>query len=354
MPTPMVLRDPADILSLVPYLLGFHPADSVVVLGARDRQMVFQARGDLADAVELAGHYAAVVGRQQVTSAIVIGYGEAAAVTPAVLAVAGRLGDSGILVRDVLRVTAGRYWSYLCQSLECCPPEGIGYDPTTSVVTAAAVVDGHVALPSRAALEGRLAPLDPLTRAGMRAATERADRRLAALLDAAAAGAADRAAASRPGPSESGASRAGGPRAGMLQAEALRAAGAAAVRSAVARQRAGGQLDDDEVAWLSVLLTHPSARDEAWAAVEVAPKHHVALWAEVLRRAEPRVRAAPATLLGFAAWQAGDGIVAGMAVERALEADPRHVMARLLGDVIAGGVPPGEWQAALRRVRARA
>ena len=25
MPTPMVLRDPADVLSLVPYLLGFHP-----------------------------------------------------------------------------------------------------------------------------------------------------------------------------------------------------------------------------------------------------------------------------------------------------------------------------------------
>ena len=326
MPKPMVLRDPADVLSLVPYLLGFHPADSVVVLGERDGRMAFQARGDLADAIGMAGHYAAVVGRQQVTSAIVIGYGEAAAVTPAVLAVAGRLGEGGIRVRDVLRVTAGRYWSYLCQSLECCPPEGIAFDPATSVVTTAAVVDGHVALPSRAALESRLAPLDPLTRAGMRAATERADRRLAALLDAA----------------------------GGDPSAALRVAGGAAVRAAVARHRAGGQLDDDEVAWLSVLLAHPPARDEAWAAVEVVPQRHVGLWSEVLRRAEPRVRAAPATLLGFAAWQAGDGIIAGMAVARALAADPDHVMARLLGEVIAGGVPPREWQAALRRVRARA
>jgi hypothetical protein len=121
----------------------------------------------------------------------------------------------------------------------------------------------------------------------------------------------------------------------------------------VARHRADGQLDDDEVAWLSVLLVHPPVRDEAWAAVEVAPERHVGLWCEVLRRAEPRVRSAPATLLGFAAWQAGDGIIAGMAVKRALAADPENVMARLLGEVIAGGVPPGEWRAALRRVRAR-
>jgi Domain of unknown function (DUF4192) len=325
MPTPMVLRDPADVLSLVPYLLGFHPADSVVVLGARGGQMIFQARGDLADAVQMAEHYAAVLGRQQVTSAIVIGYGEAVAVTPAVLAVARCLTETGIYLRDALRVTAGRYWSYLCQSLECCPPEGIGYDTAASVVTTTAVVNGHVALPSRADLESRLAPLDPLTRAGMRAATERADRRLADLLGAA-------------GPDPSA---------------ALRAAGVAAVRAAVARQRADGQLDDDEVAWLSVLLVHPPARDDAWAAVEVAPERHVRLWSEVLRRAEPRVRAAPATLLGFAAWQAGDGIIAGMAVQRALAADPDYVMARLLGEVIAGGVPPGEWKVALRRMRAR-
>jgi hypothetical protein len=44
MPTPMVLNDPADILSLVPFVLGFHPTDSVVVLGLRGRQMIFQAR----------------------------------------------------------------------------------------------------------------------------------------------------------------------------------------------------------------------------------------------------------------------------------------------------------------------
>jgi len=100
MPTPMMLHGPADILSLVPFVLGFHPADSVVVLGIRDRRLVFQARGDLADAAHLAGHYAAVVGRQQVTAVIVIGYGPATSVTPVVLAMkqAGVDGfESGLL-----------------------------------------------------------------------------------------------------------------------------------------------------------------------------------------------------------------------------------------------------------------
>lgn len=333
MPTPMVLNDPADILSLVPFVLGFHPADSVVVLGLRGRQMIFQARGDLADAGQLAGHYAAVVGRQQVTAAIVIGYGPATSVTPAVLAIAARLAEAGVDVRDVLRVTDGRYWSYLCQSWRCCPAEGTPFDPSRSRVAAAAVVEGHVALPSREALEHRLAPVGGLARDGMRRATERAHRRLLSLIEASADPVIEAAA----GPVD--------------VAGRLRAAGATAVRAAVDRQRAGGQLDDDEVAWLTVLLIHVPVRDDAWAAIDVDPALHLRLWTEVLRRAESELSPAPATLLGFAAWQAGDGIIAAMAVERALVADRDYAPARLLGEVIAGGVPPQEWAAARRRLR---
>lgn len=321
MPTPLVLNDPADILSLVPFVLGFHPSDSVVVLGMRDRQMIFQARGDLADAGQLAGHYATIVGRQQVTAVIVIGYGPATSVTPAVLAIAARLAEAGIDVHDVLRVTDGRYWSYLCQSWRCCPVDGTPFDPTRSRVAVAAVVEGHVALPSREALEHRLAPVGGVAREGMRRATERAHRRLKALVEAAA----------EPG--------------------GLRAAGAIAVRTAVDRQRTDGQLDDDEVAWLTVLLAHVAVRDDAWVGIDSDPALHVRLWTEVLRRAEPELSPAPATLLGFAAWQAGDGVIAAMAVERALAADRDYAPARLLGGVIAGGVPPQEWAAARRRLR---
>jgi hypothetical protein len=324
MPTPMVLRDPADLLSLVPFVLGFHPADSIVVLGMRGRQMIFQARGDLADAARLAGHYAAIVARQQVTAVVIVGYGPAPAVTPAVLTVADRLEAAGMDVRDVLRVTDGRYWSYLCESPRCCPADGIPFDPTTRAVTAAAVVNGHVALPSRAALRRRLAPVEGLTREGMRRATERADRRLVDLIESA----------------------------GADPAGALRRAGHIAVAAAVARQRDGGQLDDDEVAWLTVVLVNLPVRDDAWAAIDADPALHVRLWTEVLRRADPELCTVPAALLAFAAWQAGDGVIAGLAVERALDADPDYPLALLLAEVIGGGVPPGEWAVACRRARA--
>lgn len=261
MPTPMVLRSPADILCLVPFLLGFQPVDSIVVIGLRDREIVFQLRGDLAEAVAVADHYATVISRQQVTAAVVIGYGPAAAVTPAVLAVAPRLAALGLRLRDVLRVTDGRYWSYLCESTDCCPIDGVRFDASTSPVTATAVVNGHVVLPSRAALRDRLAPVEGLTREGMRRATERAERRLTALVEAA----------------------------GAHLSAALRAAGAAALRAAVSRQRDEGQLDDDEVAWLAALLDHLPVRDDAWAAIDRDPALHVRLWTEVVRRAEPRV-----------------------------------------------------------------
>jgi hypothetical protein len=317
MPSPLTLRSTADILSMVPYLLGFHPSDSVVLLGLRRGQVVFQVRGDLSGAADLADYYATVVNRQQVTDVIIIGYGPAAAVTPGVLAIDQRLATMQLNVLDVLRVTEGRYWSYACSSLECCPVEGTPFDPVHGPVAAAAVVAGHVALPSRAAVQRRLAPIGGLTRADMRRATAGADRRLVELVESAAD-----------------------------PCDALRTAGAAAVDAAVDRQRSGGQLDNDEMAWLTVVLVYLPVRDHAWEAVDGDLGVHVGLWIEVLRRAEPELSVAPATLLGFAAWRAGDGVIASMALERALTVDPDYALARLLAEVVAGGLPPQAWESA--------
>jgi hypothetical protein len=314
MPLPLTLRSIADILSMVPYLLGFHPSDSVVLLGLRQGRVVFQVRGDLAGAAELARHYGEVVNRQQVTDVIIVGYGPVAAVTPAVLAIDRQLAAMHLNVLDVLRVTDGRFWSYACDSLDCCPAEGTPFDPVNGPIAAAAVVAGHVALPSRQAVQRRLAPLGGLARADMTRATARADQRLTELVE----GAAD-------------------------PSGALRAAGVAAVDDALSRQRSGAQLDNDELAWLTVVLVYLPVRDHACEAVGGDLGVHVGLWTEVLRRAEPELSVAPATLLSFAAWRAGDGVIASMAVERALAADPDYALARLLAEVIAGGLPPQAW-----------
>ncbi|MFD0787811.1 DUF4192 family protein, partial [Micromonospora azadirachtae] len=51
-PPRLAVRSPADLLAAVPYLLGFHPADSVVVVAMRGRRVVFAARADLPDPAE--------------------------------------------------------------------------------------------------------------------------------------------------------------------------------------------------------------------------------------------------------------------------------------------------------------
>jgi hypothetical protein len=50
--------------------------------------------------------------------------------------------------------------------------------------------------------------------------------------------------------------------------------------------------------------------------------------------------ATPASLLAFVAWQAGDGALANVALDRALADDTRYSMALLLRQVITAGAPP--------------
>ncbi|MEU7850038.1 DUF4192 domain-containing protein [Micromonospora parva] len=315
----LAVRSPADLIAAVPYLLGFHPTDSVVAVALVGRQIVFAARADLPDRTDpggLAEHLAGVISRQGAEAATVVGYGQPERVTPAVDAVCHALGDTGLRVLDALRVTDGRWWSYFCTEPDCCPPEGRRYDPTVSRVTASAVFAGQVALPDRAALVAQVAPVDGPARDAARAATARAERRLAELVEQA-------------------------PESDLLGARSLRSAGVAAIREAQRRQRRGERLDDDEVAWLTVLMTHLPVRDHAWERTDGRDRD-IALWTDVLRRAEPEVAAAPGALLAFAAWRAGQGALAAVALERTLGLHPDYSLALLLDDLLRRGVPPAE------------
>ena len=118
--------------------------------------------------------------------------------------------------------------------------------------------------------------------------------------------------------------------------------GLSAVADALGTYRRGGKLaTDDQVAWLSLALTNLRVRDDAWARMD--PGHrdaHTRLWTDVVRRAEPPYVPAVASLLAFTAWQCGNGALANVALDRALEADPRYSMALLLRDTIDAGTPP--------------
>ncbi len=216
---------------------------------------------------------------------------------------------------DALRVAGSRYWSYLCTEPRCCPPDGRRFDPATHPLAVEAVVAGRVALPSREALADLLAPVGG---PAMAAAAGRANDRLIRLVGAAP----------------------------VDTAGAVRASGTAAVDAALTRHRAGDRLTDDEVAWLGVVLTDVPVRDHAWRGAGDDLDEQIALWADVARRVDPDLAAPPATLLAFAAWRAGDGAVASVALDRALSVDPRYPPALLLREVLDAGLSPVDWMAA--------
>jgi len=321
------LSSPADILAAVPHLLGFHPARSLVVIGAggpRDR-VKLGFRYDLPDPPDagitrqIAEHAVAVLDKRGATAVIAVGYGPGRLVTPLVDAFTAAARRGGLAVRDLLRVEDGRYWSYLCRNVNCCPAEGVPFDPGSHPVTAAMSEAGLAAYPDRAALARTLAPLT-----GERATAR--DR------------AAGRACAQAAALAERAAGRGGNPLRLVISE------GRRAVRDAIARYRDGVAItDDDQLAWLVISLAHLPVRDDAWARME--PSHraaHLRLWTDLVRSAADAWVPAPAALLAFTAWQCGDGALASIAIERALASDPGYSMALLLRDILDAGVPPSE------------
>ncbi len=326
---PPLLRvsSPPELLAAVPYLFGFHPADSLVVLGLADQptRVNFSCRVDLPESgagtevEELVAEIVNLVGGQRVSAVLLVAYGARERADATLALAEAEFGNRGIDVREVLRAEGGRYWSYCCHDPVCCPPRGTPYDVTSSSVAASATVAGLVALPDRAAVERSVAPVEGAASEAMHQAHARVRARL-----------------------EEWSRECG-------DAESLRtkmtAEGKRRVGAALARYRDGGdRLDDDEIAMLAALLVLYPVRDDAWLRIERGLlAAHLALWTDVVRRTEEIYVPAPASLLSFAAWQDGNGTLASIAVDRALRAQPSYTMAHLIAKVLAAGMPPAAW-----------
>lgn len=338
----------ADLLSFIPYGLGYHPQTSLVTIGLHEESITFATRVDLPETgtpvaefhADLQAH-AAVVARQ-VTEAVIIGYGPAGRVDPVLNQAEEAFGACGVRVHQLLRVEDGRFYDYHCDNPACCPPQGTAFDPTSSVIAAYATFAGKVALPSRAALAAIVAPVQGPARAGMQQAGQRARARLAALVTQAATGSSD--SADTPAlvlDTDRGDAAAQG-QVAAIDVLALQA-GQDVIVQAFDRYRSGDSLTDDEAAWLCLLLDYIPVRDFAFEQTH-GRDEDVRLWTDLTRRAEPGLVRAPATLLTFAAWRCGDGTLATLALDRAVADDPTYGMAKLLSQLVGSGVSPAAWE----------
>src|SRR2546423_1444477 len=153
---------PADIAAAVPHIVGFHPEESLVVISLRGprKRIGLTMRFDLppmslhavmADevAIRLTGDKA----EHAVIACCTTEASDGARPPRAdlIAMIRERLRDRDIAMLEALFIRDGRWWSYLCEDPDCCPPCGAEVPPSTDIAAAQALV-GRALLPERQSL----------------------------------------------------------------------------------------------------------------------------------------------------------------------------------------------------------
>ncbi|MFC8872734.1 DUF4192 domain-containing protein [Streptomyces sp. NPDC057148] len=360
----VTLRTPAELADALPYLLGYRPEDSIVLVALRDRD----GRGRFGGRARLGvpanpDDWAAAAG--QLAHGLVTG-SERRGVRPeqmvAYLCQEPAPGETGRDVMERLRplaqqlrvecgvldvpvvealcVSAGRFWSYVCDDRACCPAEGTPMGLAgTSVLAAAATYAGIQVRGTLGELRARLLPRESDVALEQEAALDAAAVPLVTrILDDA-------------GRSE-------------VAQETLHLAQRVMRRLAEARPVSGTAAEDlrddlllghDEAATMILGLQDRTTRDRAaeWMeGDEAAPA--LRLWRALARRCVGSYgehAAAPLTLAGWVAWSTGDELEAREALAMALGADPDYLFARLLHQACNEGLDPESVRRCLRAER---
>ncbi len=180
----ITLRGPAELADALPYLLGFHPTDSIVLVALHGGSGRFGGRvrvglpaspqewPDIAD--QLADCLVTGSERRGPRPDGIVVFlcqdpaadGTGRQVMERLRPLAQRLrtacGGLDVPVREALCISDGRYWSYCCPDTRCCPAEGsVLALPGTSVMAAAATYAGIQVRGSLREMEERLTPARP-------------------------------------------------------------------------------------------------------------------------------------------------------------------------------------------------
>jgi len=318
------ISGPADLLQAVPYLLGFHPQSSLVIIGLDQSSLVVTVRLDLADldVPHVLGDAVTAMHRGGATELVAAIYdagprrrGRPLPWDAAVASFVAEAARVDCAVIDVLVVVGDRWWSYACSDTECCPTEGRQLPDDVSAFSAAATYAGMVALPDRHALAAVLDPLpdDELDRLWPLLA-DYENLAVQAVLDG------------------------HGPRHDRSVKRALFAAARRSDAPADPSQRL--EITDSDVARFGVALSAPALRDSVWMAADDRRLDGRLLWLDLARRLPSPYDAAPLFLYGWCSWRAGNGALAGIAAERAVASDPTYSAADLLLAALARGLDP--------------
>ncbi|NEY35422.1 DUF4192 family protein [Streptomyces sp. PRKS01-65] len=360
----VTLRTPAELADALPYLLGYRPEDSIVLVALHDRdgRGRFGGRARLgipaspddwpSAARQLAHGLITGSARRGARPEQMVAYvcqepppGRSGRevmerLRPLVQKLRVECGALDVPVIEALCVSDGRFWSYCCAGGACCPAEGTPMGlPGTSVLAAAATYAGIQVRGSLSELRARLLPRENSAALDQEAALDAAGMTLMPrMLD-------------RTGRVEVAEETL------ALAARIMgRLAAAPAVSGAVtADARDDELLAHDEAAKLILGLQDRTTRDRAaeWMEGDEAGPA-LRLWRALARRcvgAYGEHAAPPLTLAGWVAWSTGDELEAREALAMALGADPDYLFARLLHQACNEGLDPESMRRCLRAER---
>jgi hypothetical protein len=360
----VTLRSAEELADALPFLLGFHPTDSVVVAGLHGERGRFGGRVRLAlpdDPAQWADTAAQLADclienstrRGQRPDAVVAFLcqdpreGERPGdvrhrLEPLAQSLRLAFGRLEVPVVEALCIAAGRWWSYCAPHPDGGPPEGSALPPPGSTAMAATVAYAGLPAPvSLRDLESRLRPAAERHR-GHEIALDMASAELVPRMLA-----------------DASAGEAVKERTLVLARTALERFRASPAISDPARcdRRDDRLLTDDEAASLILGLQDKEARDRAaeWMEPEQADAA-LRLWRALARRCAGPYQehaAAPLALAGWVAWASGDEAEARAALGLALDLDGQYTFARLLHQAVNAGLDPELLRRSLRRDRRR-
>ncbi|MEU3287719.1 DUF4192 domain-containing protein [Streptomyces longwoodensis] len=361
----VTLRSPAELADALPYLLGYRPEDSIILVSLHDRG----GRGRFGGRARLgipthSDDWAAVA--QQLAHGLVTG-GERRGARPeqivAYLCQEPTKGETGqsvmerlqplahqlrvacgrldVPVIEALCISDGRFWSYCCGGQGCCPDEGepMGL-PGTSVLAAAAAYAGIQVRGTLRELRARLMPLETAVAVEQEVALDTAGMSLVPRIF-----------------DETGRAEVADETIELAERLMHRLADTAPVPNPAAADRGDDDLlRADEAAALILGLQDRTTRDRAaeWMEGDEAGPA-LRLWRALARRCVgpyAEHAAAPLTLAGWVAWSTGDELEAREALAMALGADPDYLFARLLHQACNEGLDPESVRRCLRAERA--
>lgn len=148
------LRSPAEVVTAVPCLLGFHPTDSLVLLvlapdtGALHCTVRLDLETPTHEILRVAHDLTA---RLETSRLLLLAYPPTlkdwidSAAEDAVLDLDRQLDAAGLRLADALVVCEGRWWSMLCTDPDCCPIGGTAIPVGIPELEVDLIESGHLA-----------------------------------------------------------------------------------------------------------------------------------------------------------------------------------------------------------------